>query len=335
MTPLRGDRPGTYTAAIEAYLVSAGVGESSKRVYRISLTTWAWLACGQQPPAGRARRGAQAPDLPFAALDHDGIALLMAGAFAARTALVDADTANRELSVLKAAIVWWRARGWLAGNPVAGIERRPAPPDRTRALSRAQITALFTVKASVRDKTLWRLLYETCARAEEILTLDLEDLVLADKRARVIAKGGATEWVHWQSGGAQLLPRLIAGRTHGPVFLTDRKAPARTPSLDICPATGRARLSYRRAAELFEQLTRPLAHPGTTDPQEFAVRGGWTLHQLRHSALTHEAEDGTNTPVLLARSRHASVRSLERYARPGLDAVASHVASRDPLRRRK
>jgi hypothetical protein len=29
--PLRGDRPGTYTAAIEAYLVSAGVGESSKR----------------------------------------------------------------------------------------------------------------------------------------------------------------------------------------------------------------------------------------------------------------------------------------------------------------
>jgi hypothetical protein len=90
--------------------------------------------------------------------------------------------------------------------------------------------------------------------------------------------------------------------------------------LDLDPASGRARLSYRRAAELFR------------------VRTGWTLHQLRHSALTHAAEDGTNLPLLLARSRHASVRSLERYARPGPEAVAPatsprptrHVAARDP-----
>ncbi|WP_328380173.1 hypothetical protein OHB13_37260 [Streptomyces sp. NBC_00440] len=45
---------------------------------------------------------------------------------------------------------------------------------------------------------------------------------------------------HWQSGTAQLLPRLIARRTRGPLFLTDRKAPAGTPTLDVCPETGRA-----------------------------------------------------------------------------------------------
>ncbi|MFD3442607.1 PmrA [Streptomyces sp. NPDC058685] len=39
--------------------------------------------------------------------------------------------------------------------------------------------------------------------------------------------------------------------------------------------------------------------------------------------------------MLLARSRHASVRSLERYARPGVDAVAALVAQRDPAARRK
>ncbi|MFF9685808.1 hypothetical protein [Streptomyces sp. NPDC014623] len=44
---------------------------------------------------------------------------------------------------------------------------------------------------------------------------------------------------------------------------------------------------------------------------------------------------GTSTPILLARSRHASVPSLERYARPGVDAVARHVAQRDPAARRK
>jgi hypothetical protein len=125
-------------------------------------------------------------------------------------------------------------------------------------------------------------------------------LLPADKRGRVTAKGGATEWVHWQSGTAHLLPRLCQGRAHGPLFLTGRKAPARTPTLDICPATGRARLSYRRAAELFEAHTRALAHPGITDPAKLQARGGWTLHQLRHAALTHEAEDGTSTPILLA-----------------------------------
>ncbi|MFF2703174.1 PmrA [Streptomyces cyaneofuscatus] len=39
--------------------------------------------------------------------------------------------------------------------------------------------------------------------------------------------------------------------------------------------------------------------------------------------------------MLPARSRHASVRSLERYARSGVDAVARHVADRDPAVRHR
>ncbi|MFG2758067.1 hypothetical protein [Streptomyces wuyuanensis] len=62
---------------------------------------------------------------------------------------------------------------------------------------------------------------------------------------------------------------------------------------------------------------------------------GFTLQRLRHSVLTHDAERGTSTPMLLARSRHASVRSLEQYARPGVDAFARHVAERDPAARRQ
>jgi len=146
--------------------------------------------------------------------------------------------------------------------------------------------------------------------------LDVADLDLANRRARVHSKGGAVEWVFWQTGSAQLLPRLLAGRTSGPVFLGDRRPTGAVAALDLDPTSGRARLSYRRAAELFH------------------VRTGWTLHQLRHSALTHAAEDGTNLPLLLARSRHASVRSLERYARPGPEAVARHLAENDPARRR-
>ncbi|MFI8859024.1 site-specific integrase [Streptomyces prasinus] len=135
-------------------------------------------------------------------------------------------------------------------------------------------------------------------------------------------------------GTAQLLPRLIARRTRGPLFLTDRKAPAGTPTLDVCPETGRARLSYRRAEEIFEENARLLANP-LASPEDIEDLDGWTLHRLRHSALTHDAEDGTSTPMLPTRSRHASVRWLERYARPGVDSVARHVAERDPAAHRR
>jgi hypothetical protein len=73
----------------------------------------------------------------------------------------------------------------------------------------------------------------------------------------VVGKGGATEWVFWQTGTARLLPRLLAGRTAGPVFLACRPPTREVATVDRCPVTGRARLSYRRAAEIFAAATAP------------------------------------------------------------------------------
>jgi integrase len=98
---------------------------------------------------------------------------------------------------------------------------------------------------------------------------------------------------------------------------TDRRARVELPPGDIDPDSGRARLSYRQAEDLFK-----------------AASGGATLHQLRHSALTHDAEDGASTPMLMAKSGHTSVASLARYARPSAEALARWQASRDPARRR-
>ncbi|MGI8816953.1 MAG: tyrosine-type recombinase/integrase [Pseudonocardia sp.] len=119
-----------------------------------------------------------------------------------------------------------------------------------------------------------------------------------------------------------MLPRLLAGRRAGPVFLTDRQARVQLPTADLDPASRRARLSYRRAAECFTNATQTL--PG----------GPWTLHQLRHSALTHAAEDGANTSTLLAYSGHTSVASLARYARVSPEALARWQQTRDPAARR-
>lgn len=160
-------------------------------------------------------------------------------------------------------------------------------------------------------------MYESAARASEALGLNVEDLDLPNRSAAIVEKGGRRDYVFWQTPTARLLPHLIAGRGHGPLFVTDRRARVVLAPGDVCPQTGRARLSYRRAAELFAQHT------------------GRTLHQLRHSALTHLAEDGVNGPLLMAASRHESLRSLQRYARPGPAAVAKLAAQRDPEQRRR
>jgi integrase/recombinase XerC/integrase/recombinase XerD len=227
-------------------------------------------------------------------------------------------TYNRNLDALRSAIGYWTLQSWLAADPTRPIRRRPQPPDRTRALPKAQIEQLLTRDdIALRERVLWRFLYESAARAAEVLALDVDDLDQPNRQSKVRRKGGAVDIIHWRTGTARILPRLLAGRRTGPVFMTDRKARVALAPADIDLASGRARLSYRRAAEIFEETT-----------------GGWTLHQLRHSALTHAAENGANTPMLMGISGHSSVRSLAKYARVSPEAVARWNEEHDPERRR-
>jgi len=217
-------------------------------------------------------------------------------------------------------VAFAQRQGWIDTDPTTTIERRRVPEDHSRAMSHDDLDRLFTRRyISVRDRCLWRFLYESAARAQEVLHVNVEDLDLAARRATTIRKGGDTDVLHYATGTARLLPRVLDGRSKGPLFLAERlPSPSRAPALpDTDPSTGRSRLSYRRAAEIFTQAS-----------------GGATLHHLRHSALTHLAEDGVPTVLLMAKSRHASLRTLQRYARPGVEAVARLTAEHDPARRR-
>jgi integrase len=220
---------------------------------------------------------------------------------------------NRDRVIVRAFARHLQAHGATLELPT--LEHRRIRPDTTRALSRADVARILEAPAPLRDKTLWRLLYESAARVGEVLALDVEDLDLANRRARVTGKGGQVEWITWSTGTATLLPRLLKGRRSGPVFTTRRPSRVMPAVLDRAP-NGTARLSYRRAEELFK------AHADAT------------LHQLRHSALTHMAEDGASAPMLMTKSRHQSIASLGRYARPGVEALQRWEAERDPARRR-
>jgi integrase len=261
---------------------------------------------------------------PVAVLDEEATAARVGAWFTARWGTAAAATVNARLDGLRAAAAWWRDQGWIGTDPARRIRRRSRPADRTKALARAEVETLLAGKdVAIRERTLWRMLYETAARASEVLALDVADLDRPNRCAKVTRKGGAVDVIVWQTGTARLIPRLLDGRRTGPLFLTERRARLPLALVDVDQPSGRARLSYRRAAELFEEATAGEAG------------GPWSLHQLRHSALTHAAEDGANTSTLLTYSGHTSVASLARYARVSPEALARWQAQRDPDTRRR
>ena len=237
-------------------------------------------------------------------------------------------TWNRHLAALRSFAGYALRQEWLTVDPARLLERRKDTARCDKAIPAARLEGLLTdERNALRERVLWRMLYETAARAEEVLTLDVADLDLQFRRARTVSKGGDAEYLHWATATARLLPRLLKGRSSGPVFLADRRSPAagsRVRALsDIDPVSGRGRLSYARAEYLFKQASK------RHDPH----RDGWTLHQLRHSALKHLAAAGRTAPELQAKSRHKHLATLGRHVRLGEETSARITAEHDPLAR--
>lgn len=292
----------TWEAATEAFL-RRDLAPGSRRIYRLTL-----MAVAAHLPNGARLANLTARDLNDA----------LHAAYPAASP----NSWNRHVATLRSFAAFAARHGWTgqADDLTGTLERRRAPADHSKALDKDMLDRLMSNReVALRDRCLWRFLYESAARAEEVLRLDITDIDLAGRRATTVRKGGDTDVLHYASGTARLLPKVINGRIRGPLFLAAGSATAsRVPALaDLDPTTGQARLSYRRAAEVFKEAS-----------------GGATLHHLRHSALTHLAESGVPTVLLMAKSRHASLATLQKYARPGVEAVARLTAEHDPARRR-
>jgi site-specific recombinase XerD len=164
----------TLRDAVDAFLDQHDLARSTRRVYRASLAS---LVAGLGP----------------ATTIDELSGPMLAGWFRGRYAAAASATWNRELATLGAAVGWWRRCGWLTVDLTGELERRRERVDRTRALTRGQLERLFARRdLALRERTLWRLLYETAARANELLALDVEDLDLANRRARVHSTGVRT-----------------------------------------------------------------------------------------------------------------------------------------------
>jgi site-specific recombinase XerD len=215
-------------SAVEAFLDDRDLADTTHRVYELTLGALTKDLGAEAEVATIGRDDLRA----FLRRRHGGAA---------------PKTWNRVVATLGSFFAYCARLGWVGVSPAVGLERRRERADRsqvnrTRAIPLEELEAFLSAPHhGLRERLLWRMLYETAARAQELLLLDVEDLDLANKRAVVIGKGGNAEPIGWETATARLLPRYLAGRRYGPLFLaTIAPAPARQPaSADADPRTGR------------------------------------------------------------------------------------------------
>src|SRR6266511_2023806 len=193
---LRTAGASSVRAAVDAFLSSLPFANPNTRRDSVSALDRVLVALG--------------PDADLAQLSGERLAEVIERLWGQRAPA----TWNRNRAAITAWLTWCRHAGLACPSLPASSERRREYTDTTRALSRTTIErALSCRDVPLREKTLWRMLFETAARAGEVLALNVEDLDLDARRAPVRSKGGDTEWIYWGSGTAHLLPRLSPSRS--------------------------------------------------------------------------------------------------------------------------
>ncbi|MGB3443745.1 MAG: DUF6596 domain-containing protein [Actinophytocola sp.] len=237
----------TLAGAAREFLGRADLGPATVRSYGQTM---------------RRLRRSLGDELPLSALTADRVEQVFTTAWSGAAAR----TWNRHRAAIRSFGAWAALPGLDAALTRRDDDAPPIP-----AIPPPLVDRIWRApEVRLRERVLWLLLHESGAPVGAVLALDVEHLDLNDRRAR---RDGA--WVSWRARTAQLLPDLVADRIRGPLFLTDRRpGPSRTVApADLCPRTGRSRLSYERAEYLFKQHTRTLDPSGT----------GYTLRQLREN----------------------------------------------------
>ncbi len=220
-----------------------------------------------------------------------------AAAYLAAQEPLAASTYNRRYAALRSLVRWCQTQGYLADNPLVGLERRPQTRSGPRALDPERVEAALRGIRDARDRALFWLIYDGGLRCREALAVNIEDIDWTERCLRVQGKGDKPREMFFSRRVSGYLDAYIKERgdpAHGPLFITARKA--RNPRHADLTAEGYARLSYRQADTLWKEYTP-----------------GWDLHQLRHTAISARAAKGYTEVELKRFSGHSSLRSLEVY----------------------
>jgi integrase len=173
--------------------------------------------CNESPHTHRAYTGARhrVADLvgtnrPLAAVDDAEIATAVTTLWGSSAPTIFNRNRNRNRAAVASWAAWCTTKAkWTAPTLPPTCERRKEPADETESVEQPVIDRICTHRdISLRERLLWRMLYETASRATAVLELNVEDCDFDNRRATVTVKGSATVWGR---GTTLLLPRYLRG----------------------------------------------------------------------------------------------------------------------------
>lgn len=205
-------------------------------------------------------------------------------------------TAARKLAAIRTFLRYLRRQAVIGDDPGALV---PTPKREVRMpvhLSEAEMTALLeaasgTDPLGLRDRAILELFYASGVRLSELAALDLDDVNLGSRMARVLGKGGKPRLVPFNRSTAGAIRAYVKTRSQGPgasdaLFVNHR--------------------GTRLGARSIDRLVRRYALAS-------GVRRGISPHALRHSFATHLLQRGADLRAIQELLGHARLGTTERY----------------------
>jgi integrase/recombinase XerC/integrase/recombinase XerD len=244
-------------------------------------------------------------------------------------------TSARKLAALRALFASLREHGQIAQSPadLVSTPRRSAPLPRVLA-AREAARLLDGIPASsaggplaLRDRAIFELAYACGLRAEEIVSLGVDDVEHDAEQLRVEGKGRKTRFVPVGE------PAMAAVRAY---LARARPALAANARGESAPA-GRARADATAPAGGALFLSRSGRPLGTSDIRRrlrrWSARAGLegvSPHALRHSFATHLLDGGADLRSIQELLGHASISSTQIYTRVESARLKSAYARSHP-----
>lgn len=216
-------------------------------------------------------------------------------------------TRARKLSTLRAFCRWLVAQGFMTSDPTERLEppirRRPLP----KGVSAPEAADLMATVLTKRDRALLELLYGAGLRVSEASGLDVHDLDLSARTARVRGKGAKERMVVF---GEPCRAAIVD-------YLADRTAPITGAPLFTNAKGGR--------------LTVRSMHTAVVHAAEAAgLPPGLSPHGLRHSFATHLLDGGADLKSVQQLLGHEDLATTQVYTHVSVERLRAAVAGAHP-----
>ena len=235
---------------------------------------------------------------------------------------------NQSLVILGSAFSYWTAAGYLKGNPMALVnKKRLSQQIRTsktveRYLEKDLWSYLWQFITSLPHNTakqckhaerirfVFALLYLQSPRVSEVASHTMGDFV--ELRGRwwwnITGKGNKTERIPVKTDMLKALARYRRHLGLSPLPQPDEATPL------VCSLNGTAAISSDMVYRIVKQTCAAAADDlALVSPQKAAWLKRASTHWMRHTSLTHQAENGVDLRYLQASARHASIETTQRY----------------------